>query len=233
MFDYFKLIDTDQLNYKLGRGDFPFSQQLFWESAIENIDLQKHKRYIVERVLTRGFTADFYLLLKIYTTDEIKEALCRSKSLDPKTIHFCSWFLISPNKTCMFHPSIINTPTYSTLKAIFSYEEIKQNFALAGGTSLALQLRHRHSIDLDIFSPLPINSKEIELNISSDSELKLQLANSNKNMLFAYINSIKCDFIYEPAKLLKPFVVNDGINYFSVPDIAAMKLHTICGRGRK
>ena len=133
----------------------------------------------------------------------------------------------------MFHPSIINTATYSTLKAIFAQEEIKQNFALAGGTSLALQLRHRHSIDLDIFSPLPINTKEIELNISSDPELKFQLANSNKNMLFAFINSIKCDFIYEPAKLLKPFVVNDGINYFSVPDIAAMKLHTICGRGRK
>jgi len=28
-------------------------------------------------------------------------------------------------------------------------------------------------------------------------------------------------------------VVNDGINYFSIKDIAAMKLHTICGRGKK
>ena len=104
MFDYFKLIDTDQLNIKLGSGDFPFSQQLFWDSPIENIDLQKHKRYIVERVLTRGFTADFYLLLKIYTTDEIKEALCRSKSLDPKTIHFCSWFFNLPKQDMHVSP---------------------------------------------------------------------------------------------------------------------------------
>lgn len=133
----------------------------------------------------------------------------------------------------MFHPSIIEPDTYKTLQSIFESDEINKNFALAGGTSLALQLRHRHSIDLDIFSPYPINTRNIELSISSSPALNFQLVNSNKNMLFAFVNSIKCDFIYEPSKLLQPFVVNDHVNYFHVNDIAAMKLHTICGRGRK
>ena len=52
-------------------------------------------------------------------------------------------------------------------------------------------------------------------------------------MLFGNINGIKCDFVQEPATLLEPFIVNDGVNYFSTKDIAAMKLHTICGRGKK
>jgi predicted nucleotidyltransferase component of viral defense system len=52
-------------------------------------------------------------------------------------------------------------------------------------------------------------------------------------MLFCYINNIKCDFVNEPAKLLNPFVCYDKVNYFSVEDIAARKMHTICGRGKK
>ena len=133
----------------------------------------------------------------------------------------------------MFHPSIIDAGTYSTLQKIFEVDEIKKYFALASGTSLALQLQHRHSIDLDIFSAKPINTRIIEVDISSQPGLDFKLVNSNKNMLFSFINSIKCDFIYEPAILLNPFTVNEKVNYFSVQDIAAMKMHSICGRGKK
>ena len=133
----------------------------------------------------------------------------------------------------MYHPSIIDAATYATLKNIFEVDTIKQHFALAGGTSLALQLKHRHSVDLDIFSPTPIDTRTLELTLTANANLTFELANSNKNMLFTFINSIKCDFIHEPSKLLQPFMVNDAINYFSIADIAAMKMHTICGRGKK
>jgi predicted nucleotidyltransferase component of viral defense system len=52
-------------------------------------------------------------------------------------------------------------------------------------------------------------------------------------MLFCYINNIKCDFVNEPAALINPFFYYDKVLYFSVEDIAAMKMHTICGRGKK
>jgi predicted nucleotidyltransferase component of viral defense system len=52
-------------------------------------------------------------------------------------------------------------------------------------------------------------------------------------MLFAFINHIKCDFVQEPAKLLNPFIIHEGVKYFSVEDIAAMKMHAVCGRGKK
>jgi predicted nucleotidyltransferase component of viral defense system len=52
-------------------------------------------------------------------------------------------------------------------------------------------------------------------------------------MLFCYINSIKCDFVNEPARLINAFLHEDKVRYFSIADIAAMKMHTICGRGKK
>ena len=90
----------------------------------------------------------------------------------------------------MFHLSTVEPETYATLKAIFDIPEIKKSFALAGGTSLALQLGHRHSIDLDIFSHQVFSSKELELLLASSDRLNFDFVNSNKNMLFCYINKI-------------------------------------------
>lgn len=99
MSTYFEFIDTNTLDEKIKSGVFPFTRNLFWDSTIENIDLKKNQRYVIERVLTRGFTADFYIILKIYTADEIKDALRKSKELDPKTLQFCSeYFKINKNE---------------------------------------------------------------------------------------------------------------------------------------
>ena len=92
MIDYFQYTDKKTLDQKIANGIFPFNKNLFWDADVENIDMQKHKRYITERVLTRGFTDDVYALIQIYSVNEIKESLRKSKELDPKTIHFCSWY---------------------------------------------------------------------------------------------------------------------------------------------
>lgn len=133
----------------------------------------------------------------------------------------------------MFHLSTVKEETYRLLQSLFLIETINKQFTLAGGTALALQLGHRQSIDLDIFSPHEFNTREIEITLSSVPEFDFKLVNANKQMLFAYINQIKCDFVHEPAKQIRPFVEQDGVKYFSIEDIAAMKMHTICGRGKK
>ncbi len=53
---------------------------------------------------------------------------------------------------CMLHLSTVDPAMYELLKTIFKTAIIKDNFALAGGTSLALQIGHRKSIDFDILS---------------------------------------------------------------------------------
>ena len=47
MFNYFQLIDTKSLQEKISKGDFPFSKYLFWDAPIENIDIEKNKKYII------------------------------------------------------------------------------------------------------------------------------------------------------------------------------------------
>ncbi len=131
------------------------------------------------------------------------------------------------------HLSTIEPETYSILKQIFELELIHNNFALAGGTSLALQIGHRDSIDLDIFTNQKINIQEIETLFFKQKKMDVKLVGKNSIMLFAFINKIKCDFVEEPYPLINPFIPCEGINYYSVEDIAAMKLHTICGRGKR
>jgi len=133
----------------------------------------------------------------------------------------------------MFHLFTVEKETYSLLKKIFAISTINEKFALDGGTSLALQLGHRQSIDLDIFSPESFETRDIQVLLSSTAGLDFEFVNSNQKMLFAFINQIKCDFVQEPAKLINPFVDYDGVKYFSVEDIAAMKMHTVCGRGKE
>ena len=135
--------------------------------------------------------------------------------------------------SCMLHLTTVNEETYGLLKKISSVEIIASTFALAGGTSLALQIGHRQSIDLDFFSPEEFNIRELEITLSGSKEFSFQFINSNSRMLFCYINNIKCDFVNEPATLINPFLNIDKAHYFSVEDIAAMKMHTICGRGKK
>ena len=75
---------------------FPFSQNLFWDSDIVDIDLEKNKRYVIERIIIRGRMEDFKKLLIIYTREEIVASLKQSKELDPKSANFCGWYFNIP-----------------------------------------------------------------------------------------------------------------------------------------
>lgn len=93
---FFKYLPQNILSKKIERRDFPFSQYLFWDAAIEKIDIEKHKNYIIERVLSRGLLSDFYFVLQLYTSEEIVTAVKKSKVLDKKTVNFCSHYFKIP-----------------------------------------------------------------------------------------------------------------------------------------
>jgi predicted nucleotidyltransferase component of viral defense system len=133
----------------------------------------------------------------------------------------------------MFHLFTVENSTYKVLKNIFTLDFIANNFALAGGTSLALQIGSRVSVDLDFFAPNKFDTDELDNYLSKELGSEYILTNMSKRMLFCYISGVKCDFVFEPAQPLEPFITFDGIRVYSVKDIAAMKLHTICGRGKK
>lgn len=103
----------------------------------------------------------------------------------------------------MLHLSTVDTPAWLLLQEIFKIGIIKDNFALAGGTSLALQIGHRKSIDLDFFCSQPFDVKELETILSTQDNFSFEYIGNNSRMLFGNINHIKCDFIHEPAALVR------------------------------
>ncbi len=96
MNSYFDLIDTNGLDSAWDEHKFPFSKYLFWDASLDTIDINLHKKFIVERVVTRGFLQDLYLLQKLYSNSEISDALKKSRVLDRKTANFCSFYFNIP-----------------------------------------------------------------------------------------------------------------------------------------
>ncbi|MBI1782427.1 MAG: nucleotidyl transferase AbiEii/AbiGii toxin family protein [Sphingobacteriales bacterium] len=132
----------------------------------------------------------------------------------------------------MLHLNTISEPVRHLLLS-FSASEQLQNFALAGGTALALHLGHRKSIDIDLFAFNQTDMYETSLYLENSFN-QIDVRKTSNAFIFCFINNIKCDFVNHSRHLLiKPILTLDNIRLFSKEDIAAMKLNAICGRGSK
>ena len=77
----------------------PFRRELFWDIDFANLNLEKHKRLIIERVLTLGNLEEFRQLLVIYKAEIIRQTIMELGYLDPKTMNFViSYFEIDKNQ---------------------------------------------------------------------------------------------------------------------------------------
>jgi hypothetical protein len=86
----FSFLPKDILEQKVDKSYFPFSPKIFWDTPIKNIDMELHKNFIIERIFCRGLMVDLYFMIKIYSKEEIRDAVIKSKNLDKKTANWCS-----------------------------------------------------------------------------------------------------------------------------------------------
>ncbi len=109
-----------------------------------------------------------------------------------------------------------------------------ERFALAGGTALSLQLSHRISVDLDFFTKVPFNAQDLYLSLKSNGfELNPYTLDIQPNTLNCHIQDVKVQFLGHFYNQVTPFIIEDGIRLYALPDIAAMKLNAITNRGAK
>lgn len=66
----------------------PLRKELFWDIDFDKIDLTKHRRIIIERVLTLGNWDGFRYLLKTYDEQTLVNEIKQIGYLDPKTLNF-------------------------------------------------------------------------------------------------------------------------------------------------
>ena len=58
--------------------------------------LAENRRFIIERVLTRGRMSDWWVLIHLYSFDVIKTEVVQIRYLDKVTLNFCSTFFHLP-----------------------------------------------------------------------------------------------------------------------------------------
>lgn len=77
----------------------PIRKELFWDIDTNNLDVNTHKKLIIERVLSYGNMDELKFILNQYNTNTIKEAIKKIGYLDPKTYHFVlSYFNLSKDQ---------------------------------------------------------------------------------------------------------------------------------------
>lgn len=129
----------------------------------------------------------------------------------------------------MLHRETVAPGTFRILELISSIPEF-EDFSLAGGAALSLQIGHRISVDLDFFGNREFTTNEI-LNLLAD--LKPLIISQSKNILILNVQNVKVDFVNYRYPLISKPITEGAICLLSTPDIAAMKLAAIAGRGRK
>ena len=131
----------------------------------------------------------------------------------------------------MLYTQTVAEPTLDLLKRLLAVPEL-DNFALVGGTNLSLRFGHRISVDLDLFTPEPFNLSEIQQAINKRFSQVREL-NARKQTLLYTIERVKIDILLHEYPYLQPIDVIDGLRLASLPDVVAMKLGAVAGRGAK
>ena len=131
----------------------------------------------------------------------------------------------------MLQTATVERGTYELLKKLMK-DDMLSDFLLAGGTNLALQIGHRQSVDLDLFSFNSFDALKLESYLQKKYNL-VTLRTFNVNTVIGYIDSIKIDIVAHIYPLLNPPLVEDGIRFYSLQDIACMKLLAISDNGTR
>ncbi len=131
----------------------------------------------------------------------------------------------------MLYKITVESGTLGVLKQLMQLPELHQ-FALVGGTNLALRLGHRFSIDLDIFTNEPFDLQAVwdAIRYEFPSVIKID---ERAQTLLANIDGIKIDLIKHAYPYLNPVEEIEGLRLLSIPDIIAMKLGAMARRGSK
>ena len=120
--------------------------------------------------------------------------------------------------------------TLELLRGLMS-EPLFASLRLVGGTALALQYGHRSSIDLDFFGSIEDDAEFIKDILRKYG--KLNIIKESQNIKIYQLDGVKVDIVNYHYPWISDSISKDGIFLASPPDIAAMKVNAIKGKGTK
>lgn len=120
-------------------------------------------------------------------------------------------------------------PVVELLVRLAPMEALK-DFALGGGTSLALRLGHRWSVDLDFFTMTKFSPDDLFQALELEDAVIVAKAS---NSLSIVTGGVKLDLLRHAYNRLDSVETIEGIPLLSLSDMAAMKLNALTNRGSK
>jgi hypothetical protein len=132
----------------------------------------------------------------------------------------------------MLHTETVEPRTLALLRELMAMPELA-DFSLVGGTALSLRYGHR-TIDLDLFSDVPFENMVVINALESEFGQRFSYRTANSGFgVFGFIDGVKVDIVRYPHPRIADVVVEDGILMYDDPDIVAMKVQAMLGRGKK
>lgn len=104
-------------------------------------------------------------------------------------------------------------------------------FYLAGGTSIALQIGHRVSVDFDFFSEGKIKKTLLAKVEEVFAGKQRHILVHNPDELTLTIEGVKLTFLSYPFPVVLPTFREAGVEFLTLPELAATKAYTIGRRG--
>ncbi len=99
-FAYYKKLPTrSSVNYDSENITSQLSSHLFWDVERVKIDLEKNKKWLVQRVLEYGLLKDWLIINKYYGISRIAEIAMQIKDLDEKSLAFISLLSCIPKES--------------------------------------------------------------------------------------------------------------------------------------
>lgn len=66
---------------------------MFWDTRMEDIDVDEHARFVIHRVITKGDMSDWYRIKAYYGMTFMEKEILEMRHLDAKTLNlFCMLF---------------------------------------------------------------------------------------------------------------------------------------------
>ena len=90
-----------------------FSSHLFWDVKVEDLDVDRSRKFVINRVLDYGLIDDWHLLTEIYGIQEIAATAASLRNLDKRSASFVSMLSKVPKENFLCFTSKQSTPKHS------------------------------------------------------------------------------------------------------------------------
>ena len=75
-----------------------FSENLFWDADPADLDYDRHRRYVVQRVLERGTVSDLGQIFRLYSMQGVVETAKTLRALEPRALSFVACIANEPKE---------------------------------------------------------------------------------------------------------------------------------------